>query len=337
MAEIEPGEYIDTYINLPNKERGSEEGMDPNIRRWFLKSSPDLLGGVTTEHWVNKMTAAGIERGLLNFGMAGDTKNPFSPRTADFTLDDFRKKCEEIAGICRDYPGRIFGTCNIDPNHRMDAVRMVEIAVKEYDFRAVRMMGAITNCEPNHKLCYPIYTKCIELGIPIVINAGFPGPLRFAKYQRPLHLDEVLVAFPELTVVATHIGHPWHLETVALLQKHANIPPHDVRLRAQVRPRRDHPHLEHPRPAQGDVLRRLRHPGLPALRRRGAQAPPARRRAAQVHARERPRNLPHGLGRAARLMPSTERKPAEPPGSRGVRVCVSSEHEPGHRRGRSGR
>ena len=31
------------------------------------------------------------------------------------------------------------------------------------------------------------------------------------------------MTFPELTVVATHNGHPWHLETVALLQKHANF------------------------------------------------------------------------------------------------------------------
>ena len=69
MAEIDPGEYIDTYVNLPSKEPQSEEDMDPNIREWFLKSSPDLIGGVTTEHWVNKMTAAGIERGLLNFSL----------------------------------------------------------------------------------------------------------------------------------------------------------------------------------------------------------------------------------------------------------------------------
>ena len=71
MAEIEPGEYVDTFINVPSKERQSEEGMDPNMRQWFLKSSPDILGGVTTEHWVNKMTAAGIEKGLVNKFRAG--------------------------------------------------------------------------------------------------------------------------------------------------------------------------------------------------------------------------------------------------------------------------
>ena len=62
VAEIEPGEYVDTYINMRSKEQQSEETLDPNIRRWFLKSSPDILGGYTTEHMVGKMTAAGIER-----------------------------------------------------------------------------------------------------------------------------------------------------------------------------------------------------------------------------------------------------------------------------------
>lgn len=223
MAEIEPGEYVDTYVNLPSKEPQSEADMDPNIRQWFLKSSPDLIGGVTTEHWVNKMTAAGIERCLLNFSLTQGMNQPTIPTTAPTTLDDFRAKCEEVAAVCKAYPGRVFGTCNIDPNHRMNAIRMIEIAVKDYDFRAIRMMGSLTNLRPNDALCFPIYTKCIELNIPVVINVGFPGPLRYAKYQRPIDLDDVCVTYPELTVVATHIGHPWHLETVALLQKHANF------------------------------------------------------------------------------------------------------------------
>jgi uncharacterized protein len=100
---------------------------------------------------------------------------------------------------------------------------MIDIAVKEYDFRAIRMMGALTNLRPNDALCFPIYAKAVELNIPVVINIGFPGPLRYAKYQRPLDLDDVCITFPDLMVVATHNGHPWHLETVALLQKHANF------------------------------------------------------------------------------------------------------------------
>jgi predicted TIM-barrel fold metal-dependent hydrolase len=224
MAEIEPGEYVDTFINVPSKERQSEEGMDPNMRQWFLKSSPDILGGVTTEHWVNKMTAAGIEKGLVNMFVQGVRVGPTVPPTAPLTLDEWREKCREIADICQAYPGRLYGSCSFDPNHRMNAIRMIEIAVKEFDFRAVRTMGQATNCRPSDPLYFPIYHKCIELGIPIVINIGVPGgSAGFARDQRTLDLDEVCVTFPELMVVATHIGHPWHLETVALLQKHANI------------------------------------------------------------------------------------------------------------------
>jgi predicted TIM-barrel fold metal-dependent hydrolase len=62
-----------------------------------------------------------------------------------------------------------------------------------------------------------------ELGIPLTITIGMPGPLRPAMTQHPMALDEVLLAFPELTVVGSHIGHPWHLEVVALLQKHPSF------------------------------------------------------------------------------------------------------------------
>ena len=38
-----------------------------------------------------------------------------------------------------------------------------------------------------------------------------------------MHLDEVLLAFPELTVVGAHVGHPWHVECVAPPQKYPNF------------------------------------------------------------------------------------------------------------------
>ena len=226
MAEIEHGEYVDTYIGLPSKERVSEEDLSETFRKWFLPQSPDILGGVTPEHVVKRMTDAGIERGLLNFGLVyrGGPRpaSPTIPNTPPITLEGWRERCEEVANICKQFPGRIFATCNIDPNYLMDAVRMVEMAVKEYDLRAVRMMGGLTHLAPTDPLCYPIYTKCIELDIPIVINVGVPGG-GYAKYQHTIDLDDICVTYPELMVVATHVGHPWHLETVALLQKHANF------------------------------------------------------------------------------------------------------------------
>lgn len=220
MTEIRPGEYIDPWVNLPNPEPTQE--IDQNIMRWFAKTSPDILGGVTPEQMFQKMDAAGIQIGLLTNSLGKVPKNPYVGGFEDLTLDKFRDICEKVARICRQFPGRFYGTAMIDPTQGMNAVRMVEIAVREYGFRAVRLFGALVNIPPNHPLCYPIYTKAIELDIPVTVNVGVPGPLRFARYQRPMDLDEVLVSLPEVKIVLTHVGHPWHLETVALLQKHAN-------------------------------------------------------------------------------------------------------------------
>lgn len=221
MAEIGPGEYVDVWVNLPNPERN--EGMDPNIMRWFAKSSPDVLGGVTPEMMFQKMDAAGVQIGLLTAGIGGVPKNPYVGGYDDLTMERFRGICEKVAAVCKQFPGRYYGACMLDPTQGMNAVRMLEMAVKEYGFVAGRLFGALVNIPPNHPLCYPIYTKAIELDVPITVNIGVPGPLRFAKFQRPIDLDDVLVSLPEAKIVATHVGHPWHLETVAMLQKHANF------------------------------------------------------------------------------------------------------------------
>jgi uncharacterized protein len=220
MGEINPGEYVDVWVNMPSETRHTD--MDPNIVRWFAKSSPDVLGGVTPAQMFEKMDAAGVQFGLLTQGLGAVPKNPYAGGFEDLTIDRFRSICEKVAAVCKQFPGRLYGAAMIDPTQGMNAVRMVEIAVRDYDFRAVRLFGALTNIPPNHPMCYPIYTKAIELDIPVTVNVGVPGPLRFARFQRPMDLDDVLVSLPEAKIVMTHVGHPWHLETVALLQKHAN-------------------------------------------------------------------------------------------------------------------
>jgi predicted TIM-barrel fold metal-dependent hydrolase len=105
----------------------------------------------------------------------------------------------------------------------MTAVRQVERAVRDYGFNHIWMMPVLAGLPANHPTWYPIYAKCVELGIPVKVNVGVPGPLRFGLLQQTMNMDEICIAFPELTVVGCHVGHPWHLETVALLQKHANF------------------------------------------------------------------------------------------------------------------
>ena len=70
---------------------------------------------------------------------------------------------------------------------------------------------------------YPIYAKCVELGVPIFLNAGVPGPRVPMHCQHVEHLDEVCWFFPELRIVTLHGCEPWQDLAVKLMLKWPNL------------------------------------------------------------------------------------------------------------------
>ncbi len=213
-------QLIDPFVGPPPKE--PNKSQDPNIARWF-RNSKALMEGATIEQMVADMDESQIEAAIMT--ATGQPELPTGPYSVGQRIDDerFDTACKEVADIIKRYPGRFYGCAAIDPTGMMKAVRQVERAFHQFGFRSIWIMPALVGLPPNHACYFPVYAKCVELGMTVKINCGVPGPLRQGALQRPLPLDEVLLAFPELTVVGAHVGHPWHLETVALLQKFPNF------------------------------------------------------------------------------------------------------------------
>ena len=120
---------------------------------------------------------------------------------------------------------RFFGSWMVDPNRGMDAVRELERARHELGVVAAAFFpaGYYPQVPINDKRVYPIYAKCVELDIPICINAGVPGPrFPFACQQVDL-LDEVCWFFPELKIVTRHGCEPWEELAVKLMLKWPNL------------------------------------------------------------------------------------------------------------------
>ncbi len=216
-------ELIDPFLNLRDPETVAP--MDPNMARWF-KGSPHLDAGFTFDEMIEEMDKAGIEKGILLTAGQSANPHPGSPWKVgmDITDEAFETALNTLADWSKRSKGRIYPQIWIDPAEGMKAVHRLEQAVRDFGCIAAHLMPATTGLPANHRSYYPVYAKATELGIPVKINCGFPGPSdRMAYTQRTLNLDEICVAFPDLIVVATHVGHPWHLETVAMLQKHANF------------------------------------------------------------------------------------------------------------------
>ncbi len=131
---------------------------------------------------------------------------------------------DEIAAIVGDFPDRLIGVATVDLERPVHAVHELERAVRDLGFKALRIVPWLWNRPPNDKLYYPLYVKCIELGIPFCTQVGHTGPLMPSEVGRPVpYLDEVALTFPELKIVAGHIGYPWTDEMIGLAWKHENV------------------------------------------------------------------------------------------------------------------
>jgi len=132
---------------------------------------------------------------------------------------------DEIAAIVRRYPKRFIGFAGIDPWLGKKAVWEVERAVKELGLRGVKFQPAMQEFFPNDRRLYPIYEKCAELKVPVLIHtgttgfgAGLPGGAGIRlKYTKPIpYVDDVAADFPELTIIMAHPAWTWVEEQLAV-------------------------------------------------------------------------------------------------------------------------
>ena len=75
----------------------------------------------------------------------------------------------------------------------------------------------------NHRKFYPFYTKCAELGVPVVMQVGHSAIPTPNKHGKPILLDDIAIDFPELDLVGSHTGWPWTEELVAHAWVHPNV------------------------------------------------------------------------------------------------------------------
>lgn len=201
-------QIIDAWAQPAVKE--SFERM-PEVARLFRQSgSAHLLEtGLTSDQIVEAMDRAGIRTLMLSAWH----------RPGQWIFHN-----DLIAEMVSNHPGRFVGVAAVNLEKPVEAVRELERAVRELGFKALRVIPWLWNRPPNDRLYYPLYVKCIELGIPFCTQVGHTGPLMPSETGRPVpYLDEVALTFPELKIVAGHIGFPWTDEMIGVAWKHEHV------------------------------------------------------------------------------------------------------------------
>ena len=168
--------------------------------QYMFRDVPDALakGADPVEITVAEMDYCGVAVGMVG--------NPYG---------------EVTQRALSEHPDRFVTSLEIDPNDITGAVRKIRHAKETFDIKAVSSFPA--GCNPqvpvSDRRYYPIYQTCVDLEIPMILNAGIPGPRLPAACQNVAHFDEVCYDFPELKIVMRHGAEPDEALAVKLMLK----------------------------------------------------------------------------------------------------------------------
>ena len=208
---------IDTMLGIPEAEDRSDwyQWFRPLIRdkqslemfdmpaQYMFKDIPDTGKVDDFVAWtVEQMDAHNIDKALV-----GWNDNSTSRRAKE------------------QYPDRFFFDMPCDPNRGMEEVRRIRRTHEEVGLSAISVFpsGTLPQVAINHKYMFPLYTVAEELGLPVLLNVGIPGPRIPMETQKVEHLDEVCWFFPDLKIVMRHGAEPWEALAVKLMLKWPNL------------------------------------------------------------------------------------------------------------------
>ena len=209
---------IDIVVNAftPQEVENNQTGFDAKFMAQ-VRMPEEMRGGVPIEDYLRKMDAAGIERSLLIAVRAGEPAWQGS----------FEIPYRQIAQYCDAYPDRFSGLAGVDPTRGVEQLKELDHAVKELGFVGAHFYPHWFRMPPDSALCYPIYSRCEELDIPIMMQVGqnliYQKDVRLPSVAKPILLDQVAIDFPNLVLIGIHIGVPWTDEMIAMAWKHENI------------------------------------------------------------------------------------------------------------------
>jgi predicted TIM-barrel fold metal-dependent hydrolase len=136
-----------------------------------------------------------------------------------------------VTDVCRRWPDRFIPFASVDPWKGERAIAEARRAVRELGMRGFKFQQAAMAFRPSDERFFPLWEEIAGLGVPCLfhvgttgLGAGLPGGGGIQlDYVRPIHLDAVAAAFPNLTLVCAHPAYPWQQEMIAIANHKANV------------------------------------------------------------------------------------------------------------------
>ena len=205
---------IDGYVNLPPPAaKGSAPSPDMAAVSRFFGVDAGRNSERTLDDLLAALDEAGIDRAVLSAelpvrrnGMEVPTI-PLEDALAAVAATDRLRVMALVPGV----------------RELTATSRLLRDAAADDRIVAGVVCAAMLETSLTDRRLYALYSTMAEVGLPLVANVGIFGPPLASKYQHPLLLEEICADFPDLVVIACHMGHPWERLVVRLMMKFPNL------------------------------------------------------------------------------------------------------------------
>jgi len=212
---------IDSHVHILGRGYLPEKWYEIGAKKWAARTWPprdasliDIEGGILDEDaelLLTELEKAGIESAIclgLDWGVEfGEPKV------------SLREVTKHYGQLQTKHAGKIYGVAGIDPR-RPDALEIFDEAVTRQGLKGLKIYppSGYSAADP---ICFPLYEKCVEANVPVVIHTAFVGYPHSGHLANPININEVQVRYPDLTIVLAHSGHPiWAREAAQVVSYH---------------------------------------------------------------------------------------------------------------------
>lgn len=149
----------------------------------------------------------------------------------EFEIGNRRIPNEEIADAARENADIMIAFASIDPHKGRLGAREARALIESGAVKGFKFHPTCQGFYPNDKMAYRLYEVIAEHKLPAIFHTGHSGigtgmrgggGLRL-KYSQPMHLDDVAVDFPDMTIILAHPSWPWTDEALSIALHKPNV------------------------------------------------------------------------------------------------------------------
>ncbi|WP_342374418.1 amidohydrolase family protein [Myxococcus stipitatus] len=193
---------IDAWVSV-NMGSGQRPEFLVRVAEDYFKRAEHIFRDISQAELLELMERTGVQKAIL-------TVDAEAPR-------------KEVLAFAEARPDRFALSAYVDPRRGMKALRELEQLARNSPLVLARAVPFMIGLPADDRAYYPLYTRCIDLGLPISVNTGIPGPPMPGRCQDPMNLDEVCYFFPELKLIMAHGADPWWAVAIRLMIKYPNL------------------------------------------------------------------------------------------------------------------